>query len=167
MNRRKFVKVASLSAVLARCGFDGVLTAQTQNVGAATAPAEVVVSEARWLLRNGLVKKELHWNGKELRSQLGTSAGTFQGDGLLSDMAVLTTSGRLPAGEFRFVSANHTADGDIATLELHFVSNSSFDLTLHYLCRRGDAAIEQCPVLYTTREQCPLVYSTSTRCSSH
>src|SRR6202022_1368555 len=100
MNRRIFVKGASLSAVLARRGFDGVLTAQTRSFGAATAPAEVVVSEARWLLRNGLVKKELHWNGKELRSQLGTSAGTFQGDGLLSDMEVPTTSGRRQRGGF-------------------------------------------------------------------
>ena len=79
MNRRKFVKVASLSAVLARCGFDGVLTAQTQNVGAANAPAEVVVSEARWLLRNGLIKKELHWNGKELRSSLKLLLGRSMG----------------------------------------------------------------------------------------
>ena len=150
MNRRIFVKGASLSAVLARCGFDGVLTAQTRNFGAAAAPAEIVVSEARWLLRNGLVKKELHWNGKELRSQLGTSAGTFQGDGSLSDIAVTTTSGSLPAGEFRFISANHTADGDIATLELHFVSTSSLDLTLRYVCRRGDAAIEQCCVVHNS-----------------
>jgi hypothetical protein len=63
---------------------------------------------------------------------------------------VSTTSGSLPTGEFRFISANHTADGDIATLELHFASTSSLDLTLRYFCRREDAAIEQRCVVHNS-----------------
>jgi alpha-galactosidase len=150
MDRRMFVKGAGLSAVFAEGGFGAELTGQTLHFDAQNGPAEIVISESRWLLRNGLIQKELFWNGKGLLSQLGTRAEKFRGDGLLSDLAVSTSSGPLPSGAFRFISEAHTANGDIASLELHFVNDSSLDLTLRYSCRRGDAAIEQSCVLHNS-----------------
>jgi alpha-galactosidase len=143
MDRRVFVKGASLSAALAKCGLGGNLAPQAVDFDVSNAPAEILVSKDKWILRNGLIQKQLFWNGKELLSQLGTRSERFQGEGSVSDIAVRTAAGLLPDGEFRFVSEKHDSNEDMVSLELHFVSDALLDLVLRYSCRRGDAAIEQ------------------------
>lgn len=150
MNRRVFVKTATMSVALTRFNPVDGLSVETSKSPSKLVAAEILASPGKWLLRNGLIQKELRWSGKELSSKIGPREGWSGGSGLLSDIAILTSSGRLPAAEFHFVSEKHSADGEIAVLELHFAGESGLELTLHYACRRGDAAIEQFCVVHNS-----------------
>jgi alpha-galactosidase len=152
MDRRTFIARTSALAALTKCGH-GSLSAgadEPRFAAGADAPAEIIVSGTQWLLRNGLIQKELVWTGKELVSQLKSPTAIGHSTGLPSDIFVLIGGSLWPTKELRFVSEKHSVTGELARLELKFATDSPLELTVRYVCRRGDPAIEQSCLLRNT-----------------
>jgi alpha-galactosidase len=142
MHRRAFIKLSSILAVMPHLSAE-VSSEQTSNRALKTGLPEVIASQGTWILRNGLVSKELRWDNGGLLGTLSVDIDSSKQRVLPTDMSISTPSGKLPAGEFHLVSDKHTSDRESATLALCFANTSGLELTLRYICKRGDAAIEQ------------------------
>jgi hypothetical protein len=142
MHRRAFIKLSSILAVMPHLSAE-VSSEQTSNRALKTGLPEVIASQGTWILRNGLVSKELRWDNGGLLGTLSVDIDSSKQRVLPTDMSISTPSGKLPAGEFHLVSDKHTSDRESATLVLCFANTSGLELTLRYICKRGDAAIEQ------------------------
>lgn len=142
MHRRAFMKLSAVLAAMPHLSAE-VASEQTSDVALKTRLPEVIAGQGTWILRNGLVTKTLRWANGELLGTLSVDKDSPEQRGLATDMSISTPSGIFPGGEFHLVSDKHTADRESATLALCFANTSGLELTLHYICKRGDAAIEQ------------------------
>lgn len=152
MDRRAFIKLSAILAVMSPLSAEASREHASSRALKSGLP-EVIASQGKWILRNGLVSKELRWDNGKLLGSLRANIESSLQSALPTDVSLSTPGGTLPAGEFQLVSDKHNSDRESATLVLGFTNTSGLELTLRYVCRHGDAAIEQsCTVQNSGKE---------------